>query len=87
MQTKVVDIIDNHAWNWPQEWNNRFHAIHNIQVPILNSNRKDIIVWRDSNGVDHPFSIHIAWNSIREVSNKVDWFPIVSYCLVFICNS
>ncbi|GKE50962.1 hypothetical protein Tco_1486118, partial [Tanacetum coccineum] len=35
---KVADVTHNEAWNWPSEWNNRFHALTTLDAPNLDPN-------------------------------------------------
>lgn len=71
MASRVLDIIDQHGWLWPNEWVTKYHAIANLPVPLLR-HLPDRLVWR-MDGVAHNFSVSIVWHAIRESGNIVDW--------------
>ncbi|GJS23740.1 uncharacterized protein Tco_0452372 [Tanacetum coccineum] len=80
---KVRDLISNGIWRWPSDWYDRFPDIVSIHVPPICESRDDCLVWRDNDGVNHPFSVALAWDCIRTRANNVDWFPVVwfSHCV------
>ncbi|GKD09685.1 hypothetical protein Tco_1189370, partial [Tanacetum coccineum] len=53
----VSDLISNGYWRWPPDWSTRFPD--------------DLIVWRNDNGVCHPFSVALAWDSLQVRANVV----------------
>ncbi|GJY47405.1 putative RNA-directed DNA polymerase [Tanacetum coccineum] len=79
----VSDLISNGYWRWPPDWSTRFPDVVSIPVPDLHESRDDLIVWRDDNGVCHPFSVALAWDSLRVRANVVDWYHVVwfSHCI------
>ncbi|GJW60131.1 uncharacterized protein Tco_0109466 [Tanacetum coccineum] len=54
---KVRDLISNGIWRWPSDWYDRFPDIVSIHVPPICESRDDCLVWRDNDGVNHPFSV------------------------------
>ncbi|GKA03094.1 reverse transcriptase domain, reverse transcriptase zinc-binding domain protein [Tanacetum coccineum] len=80
---KVRDLISNGIWRWPSDWYDRFPDVVSIHVPPICESRDDCLVWRDNDGVNHPFSVALAWDCIRTRANNVDWFPVVwfSHCV------
>ncbi|XP_071694787.1 uncharacterized protein [Rutidosis leptorrhynchoides] len=79
---KLCDIWHNNAWTWPIERHNLYHVINNTNQVIIR-NTHDRLCWRDLSGNLCPFSVNIAWNSIRHCATDVDWFYIVwfAHCI------
>ncbi|GKB67736.1 putative RNA-directed DNA polymerase [Tanacetum coccineum] len=92
-QAMVADFVINNVWTWPQAWclaraSGRHldlvilsQLVQNwcgqIHVPILDANKPDMHVWRDSNGVMKKFSVQAAWEEVRPRGIEVSWFCIV----------
>lgn len=70
MNDKVVDVIHNGDWRWKTDWTD-------IQPPLLDPNKDDMLFWKDLNGNLKPFSVTLAWDSIRPRSALVPWVNIV----------
>ncbi|GJX88337.1 retrovirus-related pol polyprotein from transposon TNT 1-94 [Tanacetum coccineum] len=45
-----------------------------ILVPILDANKPDMHVWRDSNGVMKKFSVQAAWEEVRPCDKLRQWY-------------
>ncbi|GJX74220.1 hypothetical protein Tco_0312815 [Tanacetum coccineum] len=69
LSDNVRGLISNGIWRWPSDWYDRFPDIVSIHVPPICESRDDCLVWRDNDGVNHPFSvahsIHL-WLVIRK---------------------
>ncbi|GKB78613.1 hypothetical protein Tco_0945508 [Tanacetum coccineum] len=46
-------------------------------VPLIQSDREDVIMWRDRDGVFRPFSVACACESIRLRADVVPWYSII----------
>ncbi|GKE51820.1 reverse transcriptase domain, reverse transcriptase zinc-binding domain protein [Tanacetum coccineum] len=73
---KVADLILDNAWSWPTDWNTRYPPLANINVPQLNEHA-DVLRWKDADGMFRPFSVSLAWNTIRERRDVVQCSYIV----------
>ncbi|KAK1406263.1 hypothetical protein QVD17_41554 [Tagetes erecta] len=80
---KVDELVNDRNWRWPAAWYDLFPVLINIHVPVICNNRRDVSVWHDIYGVEHKFSIHNVWETIRYRSTKVDWYNIVwfTHCI------
>ncbi|GJX71240.1 reverse transcriptase domain, reverse transcriptase zinc-binding domain protein [Tanacetum coccineum] len=47
---------------------------------LIQSDREDVIMWRDRDGVFRPFSVAYAWESIRLRADVVPWYSIIWFC-------
>ncbi|GJY41443.1 hypothetical protein Tco_0428713 [Tanacetum coccineum] len=74
--SKVRDIIQDGAWNWPQDLLSKYPFLSTCHVPLVVS-RSDCLVWRNSQGVSKPFSVAQVWSDIRPRCPQVDWYPMV----------
>ncbi|KAK1440843.1 hypothetical protein QVD17_06675 [Tagetes erecta] len=80
---KVDELVNDRNWRWPAAWYDLFPVLINIPVPVICNNRRDVSVWHDIYGVEHKFSIHNVWETIRYRSAEVDWYNIVwfTHCI------
>ncbi|KAK1431819.1 hypothetical protein QVD17_08513 [Tagetes erecta] len=80
---KVDELVNDRNWRWPAAWYDLFPVLINIPVPVICNNRRDVSVWHDIYGVEHKFSIHNVWETIRYRSTEVDWYNIVwfTHCI------
>ncbi|XP_071687098.1 uncharacterized protein [Rutidosis leptorrhynchoides] len=78
----VRELINKCDGKCPPEWLSRYPGLNNIQMPILVP-RPDALKWRDWDGNLTDFSVCGVWNSIRDRSPKVPWFPVVwfTHCI------
>ncbi|GKB86225.1 hypothetical protein Tco_0958497 [Tanacetum coccineum] len=62
----LADVIHDGRWRWPNEWNNMFPELRQINVPIL-SNRYDAVKWVDvHNHIKcNPTQAFILWIDIQ----------------------
>ncbi|GJW32962.1 reverse transcriptase domain, reverse transcriptase zinc-binding domain protein [Tanacetum coccineum] len=74
--SRVMDIIQDGAWNWPHDLLSKYPILSICHVPTV-ANRADCLVWRDSQGADKPFSVAQVWNDIRPRDSQVEWYPVV----------
>ena len=75
---KVADMIDQGVWKWPSNWEYDVPDINNIVVLVLNSERKDMVMWKTSDNVLTKFSVNNVWielrlNKERVISNRTVW--------------
>nr|GEZ21697.1 reverse transcriptase domain, reverse transcriptase zinc-binding domain protein [Tanacetum cinerariifolium] len=52
----------------------RFPELFHMQVPMIKSDREDVIIWRDRDDIFSAFSVACAWESIRLRADVVPWF-------------
>lgn len=69
------DLFDMHGWKWPEEWTLKFSGLLEILVP--NSTKIDKLIWLDTDGSIHDFSVSMAWNSIRHRDLEISWEKVV----------
>ncbi|GJU56052.1 putative RNA-directed DNA polymerase [Tanacetum coccineum] len=50
-QERVSDIVSNGSWTWPVAWYDMFPVLNLINVPILNHDQEDKLMWRSHDGV------------------------------------
>ncbi|GKC61013.1 putative reverse transcriptase domain, reverse transcriptase zinc-binding domain protein [Tanacetum coccineum] len=74
--SKVRDIIQDGAWNWPQDLLSKYSFLSMCHVPLVVS-KSDCLVWRNSQGVSKPFLVAQVWSDIRPRCPQVDWYPMV----------
>lgn len=55
--------MDN-AWNWPAERGDLFPQVVNIQVPLLDPNIEDTVVWKSKEGKEVKFSVKQVYEDI-----------------------
>ncbi|GKC63139.1 putative RNA-directed DNA polymerase, eukaryota, reverse transcriptase zinc-binding domain protein [Tanacetum coccineum] len=72
--SRVMDIIQDGAWNWPHDLLSKYPILSICHVPTV-ANRADCLVWRNSQGADKPFSVAQVWNDIRPRDSQVEWYP------------
>ncbi|GJU52788.1 uncharacterized protein Tco_1226502 [Tanacetum coccineum] len=83
IEAKVADLILDNGWSWPDQWSTRYYStLATINVPILHDHA-DMLRWKDVDGNLRPFSVTLAWNTIRERRDIVQWSYIVwsKYCI------
>nr|GEU44599.1 hypothetical protein [Tanacetum cinerariifolium] len=61
----VSSLILNGSWKWPPDWEARFPDLFHIQVLVIQTDREDVIMWRDEEGIFKPFYVACAWDTIR----------------------
>ncbi|GJY49429.1 RNA-directed DNA polymerase, eukaryota, reverse transcriptase zinc-binding domain protein [Tanacetum coccineum] len=70
----VSEIIQEGRWMWPEEWNNDFERLRQVQVPVLNDENEDTALWVSSLGQEQQFKIRNIWKDMNYNNTKVDWF-------------
>lgn len=76
-QEKVADVVSNGNWSWPVAWYTLFPILSHINVPLLNNEQDDKLIWRSNDGVVQEFAITNVWQTIRERGDVIDWFHLV----------
>ncbi|PWA51874.1 reverse transcriptase zinc-binding domain-containing protein [Artemisia annua] len=66
-QEKVADVVSNGNWSWPVAWYILFPILSYINVPLLNNEHDDKLIWRSNDGVVQEFAITNVWQTIREL--------------------
>ncbi|GJU02208.1 hypothetical protein Tco_1112546 [Tanacetum coccineum] len=67
----VADMVSNGEWVWPREWENDFPIIKQINVPKLDFEKDDWLVWKNKNNKECKFSIREAYKDIRIQSSEL----------------
>nr|GEU85616.1 hypothetical protein [Tanacetum cinerariifolium] len=57
---KVIDMVCDGQWKWPNEWHEKFLEISILEVPNLDANDRDKLVWNNRNGQVKDFSVGLA---------------------------
>nr|GEV39471.1 hypothetical protein [Tanacetum cinerariifolium] len=73
-EMRVIDMINNRQWRWPDEWYEKFSMTTQLEVPNLNIDAKDKFVWRNTNGQQKDFSMGIANADLCIQYPKVPWW-------------
>ena len=73
----VADVVNGMVWRWPQSWFTRYPSLSNFNVPILQDNQEDKLLWKSTDGSFNNFSVSVAWQSIRHRSNEIGWYRLV----------
>ncbi|GJU91132.1 RNA-directed DNA polymerase, eukaryota, reverse transcriptase zinc-binding domain protein [Tanacetum coccineum] len=73
----VSEIIQEGRWVWPDEWNNDYELLRQIQVPVLNDDWKDKAVWINRLGKELKFNIGDVWRDLRCNNDKVEWYSMI----------
>ena len=83
LSDSVYDVIVNGSWRWPADWYSRFPNLANLPIPNLVDDADDVLLWRDLDGNVRPFSVALAWESIRDRAVQVDWvlIPWFPHCI------
>ncbi|GKA99346.1 RNA-directed DNA polymerase, eukaryota, reverse transcriptase zinc-binding domain protein [Tanacetum coccineum] len=76
---KIVDMVQNGRWNWPDTWIKDHSVLLKIQVPSLNDQVKDKAVWVGRDNKEVKFSTKVVWLSLRDNWPKVQWSHVVRY--------
>ncbi|GJX43024.1 reverse transcriptase domain, reverse transcriptase zinc-binding domain protein [Tanacetum coccineum] len=77
MQEKVVDIVHENAWVWPNLWYSHFPILSSIQVPNLFNNQEDGIYLKLQDGSLKNYYVREIWNDIRGHGTDVAWHSFV----------
>ncbi|GKB15011.1 RNA-directed DNA polymerase, eukaryota, reverse transcriptase zinc-binding domain protein [Tanacetum coccineum] len=75
--SSVSEIIQEGRWVWPDEWNNDYEVLRQIQVPVLNDDWKDKAVWINRLGKELKFNIGDVWRDLRCNNDKVEWYSMI----------
>ncbi|GKA35259.1 RNA-directed DNA polymerase, eukaryota, reverse transcriptase zinc-binding domain protein [Tanacetum coccineum] len=73
----VSEIIHEGRWKWPADWSTEFVELGQIQLPTLNDEIKDAVVWISGNGHEKKFKISNVWEDMNCNEIKADWYPLV----------
>ncbi|GJY58938.1 RNA-directed DNA polymerase, eukaryota, reverse transcriptase zinc-binding domain protein [Tanacetum coccineum] len=73
----VSDVVKEGQWMWPDEWNNDFEGLRQIQVPCIIKDKEDIAVWLSSLGHEKQFKVTNVWKDLNCNGTKVDWVYMV----------
>ncbi|GJV28717.1 putative reverse transcriptase domain-containing protein [Tanacetum coccineum] len=76
-ELKVHDMINNHKWMWPNEWQDKFPMITSLSTPCLETDTRDQLVWRDRNENNMEFSVRTANFDLNLQSPIVDWWKLI----------
>ncbi|GJR26784.1 reverse transcriptase domain, reverse transcriptase zinc-binding domain protein [Tanacetum coccineum] len=77
MQEKVVDIVHENAWVWPNLWYSHFPILSSIQVPNLFNNQEDGKYLKLQDGSLKNYYVREIWNDIRGHGTDVAWHSFV----------
>ncbi|GJW47799.1 hypothetical protein Tco_0079445 [Tanacetum coccineum] len=76
--SKVRDLIQDSAWNWPQDLLSKYLFLSICHVSLVVS-RSDCLVWRNSQGVSKPFLVaQHAFNLWLVVKRKLKTQDLIS---------
>ncbi|GKA59381.1 RNA-directed DNA polymerase, eukaryota, reverse transcriptase zinc-binding domain protein [Tanacetum coccineum] len=75
----VKDMIVNGRWNWPEEWYVKFPAITGLEVPIIDEDSEDSIVWKARLGDVVKFSMRQVNFDLSNQYPNVLWWKLIWY--------
>ncbi|GJW37987.1 hypothetical protein Tco_0060907 [Tanacetum coccineum] len=81
LSDSVYSLITDDVWRLPSDWASRFPIIAQIQVPVLNVDVDDVLLWKDREGVLRPFSMTCVWETIRLGADVVPFDPYLAWIL------
>ncbi|GJR86569.1 RNA-directed DNA polymerase, eukaryota, reverse transcriptase zinc-binding domain protein [Tanacetum coccineum] len=67
---KVSDMIGEGEWKWPSEWHHKFPMITSLDVPAINTDIEDKIVWKSNSGMLTEFSVSIANHDLNRLTTQ-----------------
>nr|GEU77833.1 hypothetical protein [Tanacetum cinerariifolium] len=73
----VADMINNDAWQWPNEWKNEFPSIVQILVPSLDETKDDWLVWKNKDDKECKFSFRDVYKDMRFQSTEIKWAKLI----------
>ncbi|GJV77614.1 hypothetical protein Tco_1509198 [Tanacetum coccineum] len=65
LSSKVNEIIDHGNWVWPEHWYSKFPDLSTLNVPILDPNSMDGLIWKDHNDITSGFSMATVWEQVK----------------------
>ena len=60
-----------------------FPVITNLEVPVIDANRGDSIIWKRSNGSESAFAVKIAYEDLNVTEQNIVWWELIwftQYC-------
>ncbi|KAJ0469052.1 putative reverse transcriptase zinc-binding domain-containing protein [Helianthus annuus] len=81
--SKVADVVSVNEWRWPEAWRDLFPILFRLEPIQLQSNKADLIVWKDADNKLVPFTTKLAWDAIRRRQDQGQWAKAVwtSFCI------
>ncbi|PWA40519.1 RNA-directed DNA polymerase, eukaryota, Reverse transcriptase zinc-binding domain protein [Artemisia annua] len=76
---KVSEMVRDNNWVWPSEWYRKFNVVTNIEVPDINPNKCDEVVWKTSSGMEKDFAVKNVCRELRSNVPVVTWWKLVWY--------
>ncbi|GKC36740.1 RNA-directed DNA polymerase, eukaryota, reverse transcriptase zinc-binding domain protein [Tanacetum coccineum] len=74
----VADMVSNGKWKWPSEWKNKYPSIEQINVPNLDAEKEDWLVWKNMDDKECKFSIREVYKDIRIQNSEIQWAKLIS---------
>ncbi|GKB34304.1 RNA-directed DNA polymerase, eukaryota, reverse transcriptase zinc-binding domain protein [Tanacetum coccineum] len=74
----VADMVSNGKWKWPSEWKNEYPSIEQINVPNLDAEKEDWLVWKNRDDKECKFSIRDVYKDIRIQNSEIQWAKLIS---------
>ncbi|GKD57572.1 RNA-directed DNA polymerase, eukaryota, reverse transcriptase zinc-binding domain protein [Tanacetum coccineum] len=76
-KSKVAEIVQDGHWYWPDEWLDKYPILGQCQVPILQTDVKDEVLWITRKGKERKFDIKTVWKDMCSIEQKVNWSSVV----------
>ncbi|GJY66220.1 hypothetical protein Tco_0468458 [Tanacetum coccineum] len=73
-EASIAECIHNSCWKWPSEWFIKYPILNQFQVPVLNPEKEDKLLWCSSNGATNKFSSNQVWKDIRTLNEEMKWW-------------
>ncbi|KAL4557476.1 hypothetical protein LXL04_035656 [Taraxacum kok-saghyz] len=77
----LQQFCSNHGTGWPWGWDSRYPPLRAQNLPILQTNKKDTVWWRDREGNKKDFNPTQVWKDIRTINPTVSWYKVVWFKL------
>ncbi|GKD86326.1 hypothetical protein Tco_1357480 [Tanacetum coccineum] len=67
----VADCIHNNNWSWPEDWFIEYPILSQYQVPNINADIQDKMLWCSKNGTITEFSSNQVWKDLRILNDEM----------------
>ncbi|GKC88484.1 RNA-directed DNA polymerase, eukaryota, reverse transcriptase zinc-binding domain protein [Tanacetum coccineum] len=73
----VADYICENKWRWPQEWYKKYPSLDKYDVPRLDNETSDKLMWISNDGCKKEFASNHVWKDFRQLNRSVKWWKVI----------
>ncbi|GKB59295.1 RNA-directed DNA polymerase, eukaryota, reverse transcriptase zinc-binding domain protein [Tanacetum coccineum] len=77
VKLKVADCVQNNNWSWPEDWFIRYPILSQYQVPKINADIQDKLLWCSNNGTTTEFSSNQVWKDMRILNDEIKGWKVI----------